>query len=86
MARDLPLDCPSVMDKKFGYGPNLWPESLGIEFRETCMEYLNQIIDLAEKVMQAIALALEIPQSYVDDFCMNPMGTRLLYRRTFRDI
>lgn len=51
------------------------PESLGPEFRETCMEYLNQVIDLAEKVMQALAIALEIPQHYVDEFCANPMGT-----------
>ena len=53
------------------------PESLGAEYRETCMEYLNQIIDLAEKVMQCLAIALEIPQSYVDEFCTNPMGMLL---------
>lgn len=81
VARDLPLDDPAVLNKKFGHGPNLWPESLGVEFRETCMEYLNQVIDLAEKVMQALAIALEIPQHYVDDFCKNPMGTYLLGRQ-----
>lgn len=56
------------------------PESLGPEFRETCMEYLNQVIDLAEKVMHALAIALEIPQHYVDEFCANPMGAGSLAR------
>ncbi|KAL8963568.1 MAG: hypothetical protein Q9193_000191 [Seirophora villosa] len=74
VARDLPLNDPAVLNKKFGHGPNLWPESLGPEFRETCMEYLNQVINLAEKVMQALAIALEIPQHYVDEFCANPMA------------
>ncbi|KAL8712437.1 MAG: hypothetical protein Q9220_003285 [cf. Caloplaca sp. 1 TL-2023] len=74
VARDLPLDHPAVQNKKFGHGPNLWPESLGAEFRETCMEYLNQVIDLAEKIMQALGIALEIPQQVVDSFCSTPMA------------
>ncbi|KAL8733965.1 MAG: hypothetical protein Q9166_001726 [cf. Caloplaca sp. 2 TL-2023] len=84
VARDLPLNHPAVLEKKFGHGPNLWPVSLGAEFRETCMEYLNQIINLAEKVMQALAIALEIPQKYVDEFCTNPMGMHRLAPLLFR--
>ncbi|KAL8737227.1 MAG: hypothetical protein Q9181_001881 [Wetmoreana brouardii] len=84
VARDLPLDDPAVLNKKFGYGPNLWPEALGPEFRQTCMAYLDQITDLAEKVMQALAIALEIPQHYVDDFCKNPMGASVPSRVTHR--
>lgn len=74
VARDLPLDHPQVLSRKFAHGPNLWPESLGPHFRETCMDYLNQIIDLTEKVLQAIAISLGYDKGYFDEFCREPMA------------
>ena len=54
-------------------GPNIWPESLGPHFRETCMDYLNQISSLTEEVMRAIALSLGYDTSFFDEFFHDPM-------------
>ena len=74
IAQDLPLDHPQVLSKKFAHGPNVWPEALGPRFRETCMEYLNQVTDLTEKVMEAIAISLGYDKHYFEDFCTEPMA------------
>lgn len=74
VARDLPPDHPQVLSKKFAHGPNVWPETLGPHFRETCMDYLSQIIDLTEKVLQAIAVSLGYDKDYFDEFCTEPMS------------
>jgi isopenicillin N synthase-like dioxygenase len=74
VAQDLPPDHPQVLSKKFAHGPNLWPESLGPHFRDTCMDYLNQVTALTEKVLQAIGVSLGYDESYFDEFCTEPMA------------
>ncbi|KAI9837665.1 MAG: hypothetical protein M1837_002925 [Sclerophora amabilis] len=74
VSRDLPLDHPQVVSKKFACGPNIWPESLGPHFRVTMMDYLERIIKLTEQVMQVIAVSLGYEQNYFDEFCKDPMA------------
>ncbi|KAI0121344.1 MFS transporter [Xylariales sp. AK1849] len=73
VSRDLPLDHPQVVASKFAHGPNVWPESLGEHFQETCMDYLNQIMELIEEVMRAIALSLGYDTDYFNEFLTDPM-------------
>lgn len=74
VSRDLPLDYPQVVAKKFAHGPNIWPTTLGAHFRETCMDYLERVTNLTEQVMQAIAVSLGYDVNYFDEFCHEPMA------------
>jgi len=74
VARDLPMDHPQVISKKFAHGPNIWPESLGSDFRETCMDYFERITKLTEQVMRAIGVSLGNNEHYFDEFCADPMA------------
>ena len=71
---DLPSSHPAVLSKKFAHSPNVWPNSLGPTFRETCMDYLSQMTTLTERVMEAIAMSLGYDQHYFDEFCTEPMA------------
>lgn len=73
VSRDLPMDHPQVKAEKFAHGPNVWPESLGESFRETCMDYLNRIVKLTEEVMRAMAMSLGYDADYFQEFCTDPM-------------
>ncbi|KAM0463305.1 hypothetical protein ACHAO4_000018 [Trichoderma viride] len=73
VSRDLPMDHPQVKAEKFAHGPNVWPESLGEAFRETCMDYLNRIVKLTEEVMRAMAMSLGYDADYFQEFCTDPM-------------
>ncbi|PNP38797.1 hypothetical protein TGAMA5MH_09020 [Trichoderma gamsii] len=70
VSRDLPMDHPQVKAEKFAHGPNVWPESLGEDFRETCMDYLNRIVKLTEEVMRAMAMSLGYDADYFQEFCI----------------
>lgn len=86
VARDLPLDAPQVLAKKFAHGPNVWPAALGAHFRETCMDYLERVTNLTEQVMQAIAVSLGYDVNYFDEFCHEPMAFyKLLHYPPQRD-
>ncbi|KAL3417227.1 2OG-Fe(II)oxygenase superfamily protein [Phlyctema vagabunda] len=74
IAQDLPIDHQQVVSGKFAHGPNLWPKKLGAHFREVCMDYLNQVTALTEKVLQAIAVSLGYDQHYFDEFTTDPMA------------
>ncbi|KAM0464862.1 hypothetical protein ACHAPV_001853 [Trichoderma viride] len=73
VSRDLPMDHPQVKAEKFAHGPNVWPESLGEAFRETCMDYLNRIVKLTEEVMRAMAMSLGYDADYFQEFCTDPI-------------
>ena len=73
VGRELPADHPHVKNEKFGLGPNLWPEKLGESFRETCMLYLKHNTEVAEILMQAMAMSLGYEKNYFDEFCKDPM-------------
>jgi isopenicillin N synthase-like dioxygenase len=43
VAQDLPFDHPQGHVAEVRPCPNLWPESLGDHFQDTCLESLNRI-------------------------------------------
>jgi isopenicillin N synthase-like dioxygenase len=46
-------------------GPNLWPDDLP-GFRETVLEYTDAVDGLGRRVVQACAVALDLPSGYFD--------------------
>lgn len=63
----------------FNLGPNQWPEGMP-EFREVMMRYYAAMLKLGEEVMRCLALSLELPETWFDDFCKDPLATlRLLH-------
>jgi isopenicillin N synthase-like dioxygenase len=72
-SRDLPEDHHQVRAGKFAHGPNLWPESLGDSFKNTCNEYLRQITDLTKEVLRAVIMSLDNDTSRLDEFFTDPM-------------
>lgn len=74
VAKDLPWDHPQVVSKKFAHGPNLWPESLGPDFRDTCIDYFDRITALTEQVLRVIGVALGYDTHFFDEFCHEPMA------------
>lgn len=76
---DIPADDPRVLAGKFNHGPNQWPLDLP-QFRRAAEEYFGQMIGLGEKLMQAMALSLDLERDYFSGFTTDPMGTlRLLH-------
>ena len=68
IGQHLPAEHPRVQRKEYNCGPNLYPASLGDEWHETCMEYLRAMTTLSRELMRALALSLELPQTFFDDF------------------
>lgn len=60
-------DDPFVLQKSFNQGPNQWPDIEG--FRAVMEEYQHQMIQVSESLMRAIALSLNLEESYFDEFC-----------------
>ncbi|TIX75937.1 MAG: isopenicillin N synthase family oxygenase, partial [Mesorhizobium sp.] len=59
------------------FGPNLWPSSLP-EFRELTYGYHQKMVDLAKKLLQGIALSLDLSERYFESFMRNPISIQRL--------
>ncbi|RWQ46176.1 2-oxoglutarate and iron-dependent oxygenase domain-containing protein [Mesorhizobium sp.] len=59
------------------FGPNQWPSSLP-EFRELTYGYHQKMVDLAKKLLQGIALSLELSESYFETLMRNPISIQRL--------
>ena len=66
LARDLPRDHPAVLAGLPLHGSNVWPQDMD-DFRKTFEVYYQAMCDLAENLMQAFALALELPRGFFTD-------------------
>ncbi|ESW80607.1 2OG-Fe(II) oxygenase [Mesorhizobium sp. LSJC269B00] len=59
------------------FGPNQWPSSLP-EFRELTYGYHQKMVDLAKKLLQGIALSLDLSESYFENLTRNPISIQRL--------
>ncbi|MEP2618234.1 MAG: 2-oxoglutarate and iron-dependent oxygenase domain-containing protein [Marinomonas sp.] len=72
-------DHPLVKAKKFNFGKNQWPEDLP-QLKTTATDYLHAMTSLCEELMSLMALSLNLPDDYFNDFCKDPLVTlRLLH-------
>ncbi|WP_111496107.1 isopenicillin N synthase family dioxygenase [Marinobacter bohaiensis] len=79
IGEDVPADDPRALNGEFNIGPNLWPEDVP-DFRAAMTEYFEALTVLSERIMRGLALSLELPETYFDDFCREPLATlRLLH-------
>lgn len=79
LGRDLPLDHPAVVARKFNHGPNQWPAGM-LGFRPTMRAYYEAMLDLSERIMGALAIALNLSAGQQEAFLREPMATlRLLH-------
>jgi isopenicillin N synthase-like dioxygenase len=70
---------PRVQAGRFNQGANQWPVSLP-GFRDTMTEYFTALNQLSARIMEALALSLDLNQRFFDDFCHQPLSTlRLLH-------
>jgi isopenicillin N synthase-like dioxygenase len=71
--QDAPSSLPKE-DKK-----NMWPTACS-EFRPQIYAYYTRVLAFARKLMQAFALALDLPENYFDQATTFPMtGVRILH-------
>lgn len=78
IGEELPMDDPRVMAGKFNHGPNQWPDLTG--FRPVMQNYYTAMTELCERIMQGLALSLELPESFFNAFCQSPQAIiRLLH-------
>ncbi|MER9707494.1 isopenicillin N synthase family oxygenase [Mesorhizobium sp. M0204] len=66
----------SVFEGPF-FGPNQWPSNWP-EFRELTYGYHQRMVDLAKKLLQGIALSLDLSESYFENFMRNPISVQRL--------
>ncbi|MER8511276.1 isopenicillin N synthase family oxygenase [Mesorhizobium sp. M0894] len=59
------------------FGPNQWPSSLP-EFRELTYGYHQKMADLAKKLLQGIALSLDLSESYFESLMRQPISIQRL--------
>lgn len=59
------------------FGPTPWPSALP-EFRSVMEDYHRHMLDLARRVMAAMALSLDLPEDYFRQFMREPIGIQRL--------
>ena len=59
-------------------GPNAWPDLFG--FRETALTYFDAVHRLGVDLHRAIALDLNLPETYFDPFLDEPLATLRMLR------
>lgn len=82
LAYEISEDDPDIARGAQLYGPNLWPDEANLpDFRETIYNaYYLRVLALARQVLQAFALALNLPENYFAPFSQKPMcNLRLLH-------
>ncbi|MCC6009083.1 MAG: isopenicillin N synthase family oxygenase [Rhodobacteraceae bacterium] len=73
LALDLDESDPDVQAGVFGYAPNQWPEGLP-GFREALLAYHAETRAFGERIFQAFALALELPEDFFAARITKPMA------------
>lgn len=79
VGREIPEDDPRVKAGRFNTGPNQWPSGLPA-FREVMEEYFDAAYQLGETLVRALALSLDMPETYFGDYLHDAAATlRLLH-------
>ena len=70
---------PRVQAGRFNQGGNQWPDELP-RFQNTMTAYFNAMNQLSARIMEALALSLDLEADFFEDFCHQPLSTlRLLH-------
>lgn len=70
---------PLVKANKFNFGQNQWPTECP-NLKQVATDYLSAMTSLCEELMSLIALSLNLPDDFFNDFCHDPLATlRLLH-------
>ncbi|MCT9812095.1 isopenicillin N synthase family oxygenase [Acidovorax sp. Be4] len=65
LGTELPADHPLVLAKTPVHGPNLFPDLPELAgFKETILEYMAAVTQLGHRLMEGIALSLDLPADY----------------------
>lgn len=79
LGEDLGPEHPRVRAGEFNAGANLWPADLAA-FRPVMAAYFAALNVVAERLMQGLALSLDLPEGYFEAFTQEPAATlRLLH-------
>jgi isopenicillin N synthase-like dioxygenase len=74
-----PPEHPYVRQNFYSYGANQWPATLpGLQAQ--CEEYIGAMLALARRMMQLMALSLDLPETFFDAGTHSPMVTLRLLR------
>lgn len=76
---DWPADHPYVRAGYQTYGPSQWPEEYP-EAHPQSVAYIEAMNRLSLRLMQLIALSLDLPEAYFDASCQEPMVTLRMVR------
>ncbi|HEY9224561.1 MAG TPA: 2-oxoglutarate and iron-dependent oxygenase domain-containing protein [Variovorax sp.] len=76
---DWPADHPYVKAGFQTYGPSQWPAELP-DVRAHCEAYIDAMNTLSLRLMQLMALSLDLPEDYFDAACRDPMVTLRMVR------
>jgi len=74
-----PADHPYVLAGYQTYGSNQWPAELP-QASDTCEAYIQAMLALCRRLMQLMALSLDLPEDHFDGSCTSPMVTLRMIR------
>ena len=77
METERSADDPDYLTARGLLYPNRWPPDLPV-FRATLLEYYGQLTLLAEHLLKAFALALELPEDYFREYFHKPLSSLAL--------
>ncbi|MEN9995251.1 MAG: hypothetical protein RL462_27 [Pseudomonadota bacterium] len=76
---DWPQDHPYVKAGYQTYGPSQWPSEIP-DAKLQCEKYIAAMNQLSQRIMQLLALSLNLPENYFDASCVEPMVTLRMAR------
>lgn len=82
LGKNLPLDDPYVVARKFGQGPNKYPEELDdpVKFQSVVDDYHSALMSLAMGILKMLARTLHLDDNAFSEFCQHPVAVlRLLH-------